>query len=204
MGCRGRVSIMATGEAKDDICSHRISLNHFPAGVNQCLWYQEEFGLAGITPMHIPTGRTRLTKNSAYVEALLFVRRQNYKVLLATSLKTHQGTYLIWSRGGDVSKNIKSIWVIEVGSQSWLLVKPRMTFAPTESRSITFPQDSRLFDENPVPCNLLLIVKDIPVDVGLAMNSRKLSLLVAIPAEYPLRMLSSVWLWSSLSDGRNP
>lgn len=23
---------MATGEAKDDICSHRISLNHFPAG----------------------------------------------------------------------------------------------------------------------------------------------------------------------------
>ncbi|KAF2566457.1 hypothetical protein F2Q68_00025909 [Brassica cretica] len=108
------------------------------------------------------------------------------------------------SRGGDVSKNIKSIWVVEVGSQSWLLVKPRMTFAPTESRSITFPQDSRLFDENPVPCNLLLIVKDIQVDVGLAMNSRKLSLLVAIPAEYPLRMLSSVWLWSSLSDGRNP
>ncbi|KAH0884349.1 LOW QUALITY PROTEIN: hypothetical protein HID58_060445 [Brassica napus] len=72
-----------------------------------------------------------------------------------------------------------------------------MTFAPTESRSITFPQEkemrdlNRLFDENPVPCNLLLIVKDIPVDVGLAMNSRKLSLLVAIPAEYPLRMLSS-------------
>ncbi|KAF3580937.1 hypothetical protein DY000_02031908 [Brassica cretica] len=32
MGYRGRVSIMATGEAKDDICSHRISLNHFPAG----------------------------------------------------------------------------------------------------------------------------------------------------------------------------
>ncbi|KAF3555147.1 hypothetical protein F2Q69_00014281 [Brassica cretica] len=36
-----------------------------------------------------------LSKNSAYVEALLFVRRQNYKVLLATSFKTHQGTYLI-------------------------------------------------------------------------------------------------------------
>lgn len=34
IGYRGRVSIMATGDAKDDICSCKIlMLNHFPIGL---------------------------------------------------------------------------------------------------------------------------------------------------------------------------
>ncbi|CAH2047972.1 unnamed protein product, partial [Thlaspi arvense] len=87
-GYTGRVSIMATGDAKDDFCCHEISLNHFPAG----------------------------------------------------------------ERDARLKKVIADLM------------------------------------EDPAPWNLLLIVKDIPVDVGVAVDSENCNLLVATP-EYPSGLL---------------